>query len=57
MPSSFRGLGDKLKDGGVVVFLYTHRFANLPTQQELLEKLSLKEIFKDPTGKIFKKND
>ena len=54
---SLHTIGDKLKDGGVVVFLYTHRFANLPTQQELLEKLALKEVFKDPTGKIFKKSD
>jgi len=55
--ASLREISDKLKDGGVVVFLYTHRFANLPTQQELLEKLSLKEVFKDPTGKIFTKSD
>ncbi|HEX8890163.1 MAG TPA: glycosyltransferase family 39 protein [Pyrinomonadaceae bacterium] len=52
---SLQAIGDKLKDGGVVVFLYTHRFANLPTQQELLEKLALEEVFKDTTGKIFAK--
>jgi hypothetical protein len=53
---SLHKIDDKLKDGGVVVFLYTHRFANLPTQQELMEKLTLKEVFKDPTGKIFTKS-
>jgi hypothetical protein len=53
---SLHDISDKLKNGGVVVFLYTHRFANLPTQAELMEKLTLKEVFKDPTGKIFTKS-
>jgi hypothetical protein len=45
----------KLGREGAVVYLYTHRFENLPTEKELREKLSLVEVFADKTGKLFKK--
>lgn len=50
-----QAVGEKLGGEGVVVYLNTHRFSNLPTERELIEQLSLVEVFKDGTGKMFKK--
>lgn len=50
-----QAVGEKLGSEGVVVYFNTHRFANLPTERELIEQLSLVEVFKDGTGKMFKK--
>ena len=52
---SLKAVGGQLGDSGVVVYLYTHDFSNLPTERELKEKLSLTEVSRDPTGKIFRR--